>query len=77
MESWFNKLYTVSIQWNYYGVVKKNESILFMKIQVTKTINEKDAEQNGKTSHVGKNMGRGTEVNKYMYYLQTAYLTTT
>lgn len=32
MGGWFHKLYTYSMEWNYYAVVKKNESVLFMKM---------------------------------------------
>ena len=33
MGGWLNKLYIFSMQWNYDAAVKKNELVLFIKIQ--------------------------------------------
>lgn len=53
---WFNKLYIYSMQWNYFTVVNRNKLVLFIKREIAKKNNEKDAKQNGKISHlVGKN----------------------
>ena len=66
MGGWFNRLYTYSMQWNYYAVVKKNKLVLFIKIQrsLRKTINDKEAEQNGKISPLGGKMGCGRDTDK-------------
>lgn len=65
MGGWFNRLYTYSMQWNYYAV-KKNKLVLFIKTyrSLRKTINEKDAEQNGKISPLGGEIGCGREIDK-------------
>lgn len=57
---WFNKLYIYSMQWNYFTVVNRNKLVLFIKREIAKKNNEKDAKQNGKISHlVGKKWGIG------------------
>lgn len=44
------------MQWNYFTVVNRNKLVLFIKREIAKKNNEKDAKQNGKISHlVGKN----------------------